>query len=150
MDSFCYAQFLANYCLDLKKNPEDENDFQPEILEKLSTLPSSVPLMSSKERLKLRKTKCVLRFHFPNKSKKPEAYTHHLLFMNYTSRKEDDLLKNTETGTYCEKLSDSDVIDCIRRNKNICEHFGEIVDEAFVLFNRNIRRARYSRRTRKQ
>ena len=142
LDSFCYAQFLANYCLDSKKKPEDENDFQPEILEEmineLSTLPSSVPLMSSKERLKLRKTRCVLRFHVPNKSKKPEAYAHHLLFMYYPFRKEDDL-KNTETGTFCEKLSDSDVIDCIRRTKNICEPFGEIVDEAFVLFNRDIR-----------
>lgn len=67
---------------------EEENDCRPEIIEEEpddgeSHLPCSVPLMSSKEYL-------VLRYHVPSKLKKPEAYAHHLLFMFYPFRNEDD------------------------------------------------------------
>ena len=141
LDSLCYAQFLANYYLDSKKKTDEENDYQPEILEELindiSTLPNSVPLMSSKDKLKLRKTRCVLRFHVPNKFKKPEAYAQHLLFMYYPFRKEDEL--KGESGTYVEKLLEPRVIEYIQNNKSICEPFGEIVDEAFVQFDRDAR-----------
>ena len=51
---FNSIQFLANYLLDSKKKTDEENDYQPEILEELindlSNLPNSVPLMSSKEK----------------------------------------------------------------------------------------------------
>ncbi|XP_066911584.1 uncharacterized protein [Clytia hemisphaerica] len=74
MDALCYAQFLSNYYLEPKKK-EIENDYQPEILDELDpaeavdlALPNSVPLMSSKERLKLRKNKSVLRYHVPTLS----------------------------------------------------------------------------------
>jgi len=141
LDNLCYAQFLANYYLDSKKSKEEENDYQPEVLEEiindLSTLPKSVPLMVGKEYLKLRKTKCVLRFHVPSKLKKPEAYAHHLLFLYYPFRKEEEL--KGEFGTYGEKLTDPDVIECIRTNQRICEPFGEIVDDAFENFNRDAR-----------
>jgi len=75
MDALCYAQFLAKYYLESKN--KEENDYQPEILEELDpaevadmSLPKSVLLMSSKERLKLRKNKCVLRYHVPSREKK--------------------------------------------------------------------------------
>ena len=60
MNSLCYANFLSNYYLDSKKKDEEENDCQPEIIEEepdddVLHLPRSVPLMSSKEFLKLRK-----------------------------------------------------------------------------------------------
>ena len=61
IDSLCYADFLRNYTLDSKKsNENDQNDYQPEILEEIekelspNSLPKSIPLMSSKEKLKLR------------------------------------------------------------------------------------------------
>ena len=51
LENLCYAQFLANYYLDSKNAKEEENDYQPEVLEEiindLSTLPASVPLMIS-------------------------------------------------------------------------------------------------------
>ena len=57
--------------------------------------------------------------------------------MYYPFRKEDEL--KGESGTYGEKLLEPDVIEYIRNNKCICEPFGEIVDEAFVQFNRDAR-----------
>ena len=68
--------------------------------------------MVGKEYLKLRKTKCVLRFHVPSKLKKPEAYAHHLLFLYHPFRKEEEL--KGEFGTYGEKLTNPDVMECIR------------------------------------
>ena len=130
LDNLCYAQFLANYYLDSKnkKTKEEENDYQPEVLEELindlSTLPKSVPLMVGKEYLKLRKTKCVLRFHVPSKLKKPEAYAHHLFIIYYPFRKEEEL--KGEFGTYGEKLIDPDIIECIRTNQRIFEPFSEL------------------------
>ena len=71
MDSLCYAEFPAYYVLDTKKNTE--NDSQPEVLlgdaqntNPLSLYPKSVPLMSSKETLKRRSVKRVVRYHTPN------------------------------------------------------------------------------------
>ena len=93
--------------------------------------------MIGKEYLKLRKTKCVLRFHVPSKLKNPEAYAHHLLLLYYPFRKEEEL--KGEFGTYGEKLIDPDIIECIRTNQRICEPFGEIVDDAFENFNRETR-----------
>ena len=54
--------------------------------------PVSLPLMSSKEKLKCRKIRSVLRYHVPNKHKFPEKYSHHLLFMYYPFRSEAELL----------------------------------------------------------
>ena len=106
VDSMCFAEFLSNYYLSVKHKSEERNDSQPEILEDLiqdvsneNGFPKTVPLMSSKETLTLRKEKCVLRYHVPSREKYPEAYAHHLLFMFYPSRKESDL-NATASGTY--------------------------------------------------
>ena len=45
-----------------------------------STFPKIVPLMSSKEKLKGRKVKAVLRYHQPSPNKVIEQYAHHLFF----------------------------------------------------------------------
>ena len=37
------------------------------------------------------KVECVLSYHVPNKHKDPEAYAHHLCFMFYPFRIEDNL-----------------------------------------------------------
>jgi len=139
IDSLCYAEFLSNYTLNSKILNEEENDSQPEILNELlflenSTLPKSVPLMTSKQSLKLRKTKCVLRCHVPNKLTRPEEYAHHLLFMFLPFRSENEL-KGTESGLYTEKLLEPGIIDIINRNKLINEPFGEFVEDAFLHFS---------------
>jgi len=67
VNQMCYSEFLSNYSQKIKARPEDANDSQPEILEEViaeiqneSAYPKSLPLMSSKETLSLRKEKCVL------------------------------------------------------------------------------------------
>ena len=67
IDSMCFAEFLSNYYLSVKQKSEERNDSQPEILEDLiqeipneNGFPKTIPLMSSKETLTLRKEKCVL------------------------------------------------------------------------------------------
>ena len=101
LNNRCYAEFLAYYYLDISKKDE-ENDNQPIILNdelmeehNTCTYPSAVPLMSSKEKLKCRKFRAVLRYHVPNQHKYPEKYAHHLLFMYYPFRSESELLDNT-------------------------------------------------------
>ena len=102
VDSLCYAQFLSNYNLDNKKRTEEENDYQPVILNdefltsategnENNNLPNSISLMNGKEYMNLRETKCVLRYHVPSKLKKPESYAYHLLFMFFPFRSESEL-----------------------------------------------------------
>ena len=143
VDNMCFAEFLSNYYLTIKQKPEDQNDSQPEILEELiqeivngNNLPQTLPLMSSKDKLTLRKEKCVLRYHVPSREKKPESYAHHLLMMFFPFRSESDL-NDTPTGTYSEKLLENGVLETINRNKRLCEPFGDNVDEAFEEFHTN-------------
>ena len=72
--------------------------------------------MSSKEKLKCRKVKSVLRYHVPNKHKYPEKYAHHILFMFYQFRNEEELHR-TSSGTYLEKLHQPDVLRSVNENK---------------------------------
>jgi len=86
VNNLCLATFIAHYCVvDLENN----NDYQPEILEEFdslnldfSCLPLIIPLMSSKKKkMKLKKIKHVLCYHVPNKHLKPENFAHYLLFL---------------------------------------------------------------------
>ena len=74
--------------------------------------------MSSKEKLKCRQVKAVLRYHVPNRHKSPEKSAHHLLFMFYPFRNEQEL-KSEISGSYCEKLQEPAIINVINRNKQI-------------------------------
>ena len=74
VDHICFEIFLAHYYLGYEN--KDENDSQPDVLgdetketpQGISeTLPKLLPLMSSSEKLKLRKTTHLLRYHVPNK-----------------------------------------------------------------------------------
>ena len=139
LNNICFAEFLSQYYLAPKKvNDDNKNDSQPEVLQDdmlennntVSTLPDNVPLMSSKEKLKCRKVKSVLRYHVPHKYKYPEKYAHHLLFMFYPFRNEQELC-NTSTGTYLEKLNDPEVLCIINENKAQFEPYGDMVDVAF-------------------
>ena len=142
----CYAEFLSNYSLEnLKTN--QYNGSQPEILDDLlrssksveqSDLPKSFPLMSSKESLKLRKEKCILRYHIPNQTTQPEEYAHHMLFMFFPFRNESDL-KATVSRTYSQKLLEPTVTEVVNKNRKACEPFADAVDEAFIDFIANPR-----------
>ena len=67
------------------KTDDEENDNQPEMLQEIILennhnicgYPLTIPVMSSKEKLKCRNVKLVLRYHVPNRHKSPEKYAHH-------------------------------------------------------------------------
>ena len=111
IDQLCFAEFLSLYYVDAKQIAISENDSQPVVLNnelmdsnhEESIFPKIVPLMSSKEKLKCRTVKVVLRYHQPIPHKNVEQYAHHLLFAFYPFRKEEEL-KCTVTGTYFDKL----------------------------------------------
>ena len=86
--------------------------------------------MNSKQKLKCRKVKAVLRFGAQNKHKNPEKYAHHLLFCYYPFRSENDL----KTSSYVEKLHQPGVLDIVNANKRIIEPYDEIVDTALENF----------------
>ena len=144
LDSFCLAEFLSHYYIVSANYPETENDNQPEILQDqlldenhaLCVYPTSIPLMSStKEKLKCRKVKAVLRYHVPNRHKKSEQYAHHLLFMFFPFRSESELYS---MGTYMEKLSDPQVLAVVNENKHRFEPFADLVDTALCNMHANL------------
>ena len=146
LDEMCYAEFFSNYSLENLKTNQC-NGSQPEILDDLlrssksveqSDLPKSFPLMSSKESLKLRKEKCILRYHIPNQTTQPEEYAHHMLFMFFPFRNESDL-KATVSRTYSQKLLEPTVTEVVNKNRKACEPFADAVDEAFIDFIANPR-----------
>ena len=88
LDNFCFADFVAYYVLNTKPKVELENDNQPEVLleddiDTPCSYPRSIPLMSSKEKMRCRSVKLVVRYHTPNPATNAEAYAHHLLMMFY-------------------------------------------------------------------
>ena len=144
VNELCYAEFLRYYTLSHKNNNSDcqPNELEDELVERNHELiggyPSLIPLMDSNEKLKCRKVPLILRFYEPNKIKRPEDYAHHLLFLYYPFRSEDELVSQN-SQTYIEKLQEPGVIDVINTNKTLIEPFSEIVDEAFEQFlNTNV------------
>ena len=138
-DTLCLATFLAYYYLPFEL--QDANDSQPDILNDDSinnasnSLPSTLPLMSTKEKLKCRKVRQVLRYRrAPNNDLYPEEYAHHILFLFYPFRNEDELLLNR---SYCHKLAQADVISTVNENKFFFEPYGEQIESAFALLNSN-------------
>ena len=61
------------------------------------------------------------------------------MFMCYPFRNE-QLLKAVNTGTYTEKLNEPGIIDIINANKQVFEHFGDMVDFSLLHFRTNIAR----------
>ena len=93
--------------------------------------------MSSKEKLKCRKVKSVLRYHVPNSHKNPEKYAHHILFMFYPFRDESELC-STVSGTYTEKFSDPNAQATVNENKSKIEPFGDLVDSNLLDFRTDL------------
>ena len=145
LDRFCYAEFLAHYYV----LPTISYDSQPTILEELllevnhnaCNYPSTIPLMNSKEKLKCRKVKAVLRYYVPNRYTCPEKYAHHLLFLFYPFRDEENLKSNI-SGTFTEKLQEPNILDIININKQIFEPYGDLVDSALLNLRTNLIRNR--------
>ena len=91
--------FAAYYYKDYRKESDETNDAQPNvltdevihtqhsILQNISLPPQITSLMNTKENMKCRKVKAVIRYHTPNKTKEPERYFHHLLMLYYPWRK---------------------------------------------------------------
>ncbi|XP_057292445.1 uncharacterized protein LOC130621150 [Hydractinia symbiolongicarpus] len=138
INNLCFAEFLAYYVLDTSKKLDIVNDYQPEVLldddeicNPLLRLPKSVPLMSSKEKLKRRNKKRVVRYHTPNPVNKAEEYAHHLLMLFYPFRKESDLL--SEVGnSYVVKLNDPEVLSIVNENKARFEPWGDMVNNVLM------------------
>ena len=138
LDGFCYAEFLSYYYLDTKPLPIANNDCQPEVLQdddndKPLRYPKIIPLMSSKEKMRCRNIKKVLRYHILNPAVNAEAYAHHLLILFYPFRKESDLLCE-DNLTYVSKLNDEEVTNIVNRNKMIFEPWGELVESSLRQF----------------
>jgi len=145
LNDLCFAQFCANYQLDNSVNYDEIlNDNQPIVLNDLlieenhenGTLPKVVPLMSSKQTLKCRKVKKVLRSYTPNKNKYPEKYAHHLLMLYYPFRNEEIDLK--QNSLFLDKLSDPIVLTIVNKNKEIFEPSAELVDAALRTYREDI------------
>ena len=137
IDQLCFAEFLSPYYIDAKQSEIFENDSQPVVLNdelmnsnhQESIFPKIVPLMSSKEKLKCRKVKEVLRYHQPSPHKIVEQYAHHLLFAFYPFRHEEEP-KCTGTGAYFAKLQEPAVLNIINRNKSVMEPYSDMVEQA--------------------
>ena len=141
LDNLCYAEFLAYYVLDAKKHVEVENDCRPEVLlddyensNPLCSYPKSVPLMSSKEKLKRRNVKRVVRYHTPNPVSNAEAYAHHLMMLFLPFRQESDLLCQT-SNCYVAKLNNPEILSIVNENKLKFEPWSNMGDQ--VLMNGN-------------
>ena len=103
VDQLCLAEFASYYYKDYRKDPDEFNDVQPNVLSddliqsnNISNcelvLPPIIKLSNTQETMKCRKIKAVIRFHTPSKIKEPEKFYHHLLMLYFPWRKETDLL----------------------------------------------------------
>ena len=71
-----------------------------------------------------------MQFYGPNKQTQPEEYAHHMLFMYYPFRNENEL-KSGNPPTYNNKLRESNVISFVNQNCARVKPFVNIVDNAF-------------------
>jgi hypothetical protein len=139
VNDMCLALFAAHYFKDYKSDFNEVSDSQPEVLsddfiesqniENHNTgLPDRIKLVNSKEIMKCRKIKAVIRYHTPNKRKEPEKYFHHLLMLYFPWRNEQELFG--EDHTYISKFYEPDVQEVVQRNKEIFEPDGDAINEA--------------------
>ena len=97
IDQLCFAEFLSLYYVDAKQIEISENDSEPVVLNdelmdsnhEESICPKIVSLMSSKEKLKCRKVKAVLRYHQPSPIKmlNNKHIIFYLLFIHFVKKK---------------------------------------------------------------
>ena len=142
VDNMCLAEFAAYYHKEYKPNYVI-NDAQPEILTDdaaelhvqlttndgiINQLPPKIKLLNSNEVMKCRKSKAVLRYHTPNRTKEPEKYFHHLLMLYYPWRSEDNLIGKEKT--YASKFYETETNAIVKQNQLIFEPDADAVTEA--------------------
>lgn len=138
----CLVEFAAYYHKEYKTNYLI-NDAQPEILTDDATelhvqlttndgiinqLPPKIKLLNSNEVMKCRKSKAVLRYHTPNKTKEPEKYFYHLLMLYYPWRSEDNLIGKEKT--YAFKFYEPETNAIVKQNQLLLEPDADAVTEA--------------------
>ena len=95
--------------------------------------------MSSKEKLKRRKVRAVLWYHFPNPSRSSEQYAHHLLFSFYLFRDKGNLRHPQISGNYIAKLQRPEILNVVTQIKLVMERFSDFVDAALANVSQCIR-----------
>ena len=93
--------------------------------------------MHCNETMKCRNVGRVLRYHVPSKDRYPQKFAHHLLFMFYPFRSEDELLTGNPP-TYQNTLVCTSVLSAVSKNRWKFEPYADIVEEAFVNLNHNL------------
>ena len=91
--------------------------------------------MNGKEVMKCRRVKTVIRYHTPNKTKEPERYFHHLLFLYHPWRQETELLGNEQTCM--SKFYEPGIEAVVQHNRNIFEPDSDAVTEALEILRNN-------------
>lgn len=146
VDKLCLAEFAAYYYKDYKKQSDETNDAQPNVLtdEVIHTqhlivqnisLPPQITLMNTNEKMKCRKVKAVIRYHTPNKTKEPERYFHHLLMLYYPWRNESDLMATDQS--YASKFNEPNVQEVVELNRSVFEPDADAVTETLENFRNN-------------
>ena len=90
--------------------------------------------MSANEKLKCRKVPSVLKYHVSNQHTHPEEYAHHLLFMYFPFRNENELKLN---NSYAEKLNSSNFLEIINLNRVKVEPYALLVENALERLSTN-------------
>ena len=83
--------------------------------------------MSSNEKLKCHKVPYVLKYHVPNKHIHPEEYAHHMLFMFFPFRDENELKYSNSCN---ENLSLPNVLETVNLNRIKTEPYAVLVEDA--------------------
>ena len=146
IDKLCLAEFAAYYYKDYRKDSDETSDAHPEVLtdEVIQTqhsnsqdisLPLTIKLMNTKEKMKCRKVKAVIRYHTPNKTKEPGRYFHHLLMLYYPWRNESELMAADQS--YSSKFYEPNVQDVIESNRSVFEPDADAVTEALENLRNN-------------
>ena len=147
VDQLCLAEFAACYYKDYKKDPDEFNDVQPNVLSDdlvesnhvsncESVLPPlTIKLNNGQETMKRRKIKAVIRFHTPSKAKEPEKFYHHLLVLYFPWQKETDLLGDDQL--YLTKFQEPEVFSKVETNRRTFEPNAEAIEIALQMVNEN-------------
>ena len=145
VNNLCLAKFAAYYYKLTKCDSEYEhptNDNQPQVLtddvtesqhQEDTSLPQRINLISSKEVMRKRKVRAVVRFHKFNETKEQEKCAHHSLMLYFPWRKESDLLGND--GRYSSKIDEQFVKKTVARNRQFLEPYCEEVETAQELLS---------------
>ena len=138
----CLGLFAAHYFKDYKSDFDDLSDSQPVLTDDFiecknvddhsAELPKTIRLMNSKEVMKCRKVKAVIRYHTPNRAKEPEKYFHHLLMLYLPWRNEQELVGHDET--FISKFYETEVQTVVQQNKEMFEPDGDAINEALMAY----------------